>query len=813
MYQVIKFGGSSLATAERVNNVADIIKSYAAKGEPVIAVLSAVGGVTDQLLDAAKTAEKDSALAAEKAEAIRNKHYQVYPEELKDPETEQRINSAFDELQDILKAVALVRECSPRTLDHVMSFGERLNAQLMTKLLRNSGSLAEYIDTREIILTDKKHETARVLIDPTYANIRRRFTEKQIYVVTGYISSSEDGVTTTLGRGGSDYTAALVGAALNADKIEIWTDVDGFMSADPRKVDDAFVLPRVSYEEAMELSYFGAKVIHPQTLTPAIQQNIPVVIRNTFHPERQGTVISSKSEDHEHPVRGIASFHNISMFNVQGSGMVGVPGIASRLFGALAAKGINIIMITQASSEHSISFVIQTKDVEAAKDALENEFEAERVSGKIDEIDIKNDLAIIAAVGENMAGIPGISGKLFEALGHNSINVVAIAQGSSERNVSLVVNEDEAEKAVNVIHTAFYLSERVVNLFVVGTGNIGSTLLRQIREKQDRLSDKKGLHIRVCGLANVDGMVINRGGVDLSRWQELLQETDRKPDLKDLLRSINDLHLQNSILVDVTASEGVAKSYVDFLKAGVHIVTPNKRANTMDQAYYDELRALTEDHRLHYYYETTVGAGLPLISTIQDLLQSGDEILKIEGIFSGTLGYIFSNLKKDKPFSEVVKTAFERGYTEPDPRDDLSGMDVARKILILAREIGLRKELADVHVDPPLPEDINKGSLDEFWKKLPGLDDAFEQQRAQAESEGKLLRFMASLENGQCHVGIKPVSEQHVLSRADGTDNIIRIVTKRYYDNPMTVQGPGAGLEVTAGGILANIINLGFHLP
>ncbi|MDZ7722059.1 MAG: bifunctional aspartate kinase/homoserine dehydrogenase I [candidate division KSB1 bacterium] len=811
--KVIKFGGSSLATAERVNNVARIIKDIAARSESVIAVLSAVGGVTDQLLSAAKTAEKDGPLAMQKLEDIRNRHFEVYPDELTDPDVERVLRESVDELKDILRAVSMVRECSDRTLDHILSFGERLNCQLMTRLLKNSGSLASYVDARDLIITEKRRENARVLRDKTIANIQNYFTDNQIYVVTGFISSTEDGITTTLGRGGSDYTAALMGAALNVQEIEIWTDVDGFMSADPRKVGDAFVLPTVSYEEAMELSYFGAKVIHPKTLTPVIRKGIPVRIKNSFSPEKEGTVISAESGDPEHPVKGIASFHGISLINVQGSGMVGVPGIASRLFGALAHQGINIIMIVQASSEHSICFVIRSVEVETALEALKEEFKAERVSGQIDEILVQDNLAIIAAVGENMAGIPGISGKLFEALGQNSINVVAIAQGASERNVSLVVHQDDAELAVNVIHTAFYLSRRVVNLFVVGTGNIGGTLLRQIQEKQNILAYKNGLHIQVCGIANVDGMVINKDGIDLDHWKTLLDQSDKKPDMNELISIIHDLRLQNSILVDVTASDQVASTYADFLSAGIHIVTPNKRANTMGQDYYDELADLTQDHRLHYYYETTVGAGLPLISTIKDLLQSGDQVLKIEGIFSGTLGFIFSKLSADQPFSRIVREAFEKGYTEPDPRDDLSGMDVARKILILAREIGLQMELSQVQIDPPLPDEFNQGSLDEFWKKLPEMDAKFEELRRKSESENKALRYMASLEDGNPKVGIQAVNRQHVLSRADGTDNIIQIVTNRYYDNPMTVQGPGAGLEVTAGGIFANIINLGFHLP
>ncbi len=813
MFKVIKFGGSSLATSNRVKNVAHITQSIAKECETTVLVVSAIGGVTDQLIDCARTAEKDGELALQKLQAIKARHYEVYPEEMAVEETEKTILGLFNELHDVLRAVNLIRICSERTMDHVVSYGERLNALLMTRLLESSGAATEYIDAREIIQTTKKQAGARVLFDLTYAKIKERLTAPIIYVVTGFIASSDDGVTTTLGRSGSDYTAAIIGAALDVDHIEIWTDVDGFMSADPRIVDKAFVLPTVSYEEAMELSYFGAKVIHPQTLRPAIKKNIPVWIKNSFAPNKRGTIISNRGNGNDHPVKGIASFHNVAMINVQGGGMVGVPGVSARLFGALARNGINVIMITQASSEHSICLVIQSKEIELAKQALETEFEAEIMAGRIDNIGVKDNLAIIAAVGENMAGHPGISGKLFEAIGENSINVVAIAQGSSERNVSLVVNEVEAVKAVNVIHSAFYLSHRVSNVFIIGTGNIGSMLLEQMRAGLDELFEKNDLLIRVCGIADVNNMLIDDQGIDLDHWRELVDASETKTDLDNMLEQINALKLQNSIVIDLTASEEVAGRYIDFLRAGIHIVTPNKRANTMKQDYYNELMALTRDHRLHYLYETTVGAGLPLISTIKDLVQSGDEILKVEGIFSGTLGYIFSALSKEQPLSEIVRTAFDKGYTEPDPRDDLSGMDVARKILILAREIGLQMELDDVQLSSPLPPELSKGSLKDFWKRLSSLDAQFEKRRANAEAENKVLRFMASLENGVCKVGISEVSKEHLLSRADGTDNIVRITTKRYYHNPMTVQGPGAGREVTAGGIFANIINLSFHLP
>ena len=812
MIKVLKFGGTSLGTESRVNSVANLVREAFIEASPLVVVVSAVGGVTEQLLECARIAEKDGLLAQSKIEIVRQRHFKVFREELKDKNTLEIISSLFIELQDILKGVSLVRECSPRTTDIVLSFGERLAAQLMTALLKSKNTPTEYIDTRDTIITDNKHGGARVLNSITYNRIKERIKSPHVYIVTGFIGSSEDGVTTTLGRGGSDYTAALFGAALDAEQIEIWTDVDGFMSADPRLVKEAFVLPSVSYEEAMEMSYFGAKVIHPQTLEPAIKKNIPVLIKNTFAPENPGTIISSEAGDFEHPVKGIASFDGMSLINTQGTGMVGVPGIASRLFGALANCNISVIMISQGSSEHSICFVVKTDEAQSACEAIKQEFEAEIVAGKIDEIEQTDNLTIIAAVGENMHGTPGVAGKLFGALGENSINVIAIAQGSSERNVSLVVNGNDAVKAVNVIHSTFYLSHRVANLFIVGTGMIGSTLLNQIKERQQQLAVKHGLLLNICGLANSKKLLIDESGINLNNWQERFKTDGQSFSTGQLLTAIKNMRLVNSIFIDATASDDIASCYVDFLKAGVHIVTPNKRANTMDLDYYDQLMALTKEHRLHYYYEATVAAGLPLISTIKNLKNSGDEIYRIEGILSGTLSYLFNTLSAEKPFSQVVHKAHQKGFTEPDPRDDLTGMDVARKLLILAREIGLRMELADVKVQSLLPDELMDGNLDVFWEKLPEVDALFENKRAAAAQKGKKLRYIAELEDNICCVAVKKVDQNHPLALSGATDNIIRIKSKRYSDSPLTIKGPGAGREVTAGGVFADIISLCFHL-
>jgi aspartokinase/homoserine dehydrogenase 1 len=812
MVRVLKFGGSSLSSTKRVENAAEIAQKTEQGKHTVIMVVSAVGGITDMLIDCAYTASKDWIQAKKKIENIKKRHYKVYGKKLQDPQTQKQVEKLFGEFRDLIKGISLVQECSPQTLDLIVSFGERWSALLMSALLKNNNAKSEYVDARELFITEKKHGGARLLEASSTHKILERFNQNKIYVVTGYISRTEDGITTNLGRGGSDFTASFIGAALNVEKIEIWTDVDGFMSADPRMVKDAFVLPKITYEEAMELSYFGAKVIHPQTLAPAIQKNIPVVIRNSFKPENPGTIISKEGYDSEHPVKGIASFDGISLINVQGSGMVGVPGIANRLFGAMADQDINVIMISQASSERSICFVVKTKDADHACSAIRDEFETEIIAKKIDSIEHIDELTIIAAVGEDMRGTPGISGKLFAALGRNAINVIAIAQGSSERNVSLVIQTAEAFQAVNAIHSSFYLEHRISNLFLIGTGNIGSTLLSQIQGAQHKLLKESGLLLQLCGLANEDKMMFDKEGINIKKWQNTLLKSENSSDLDLFLHKLRELRLANSILIDATASKNVASRYHEFLSYGIHVVTPNKLANTMEQKYYNKLKSMTVDHRLHYYYETTVGAGLPIINTIQGLIRSGDEVTKIQGILSGTLSYLFNNLSKTKKFSQVLKEAYEKGFTEPDPRDDLLGMDVARKLLIMAREIGLDMELSDVQIEYLVPEKYRSIPLDEFWERSHELDDNFTSLLEKAHKKDKVIRYIASLENKRCKVQIEYLEKNNELAQCSATDNIIRITTKRYHDSPMIIKGPGAGREVTAAGVLADIIRLAFHL-
>jgi bifunctional aspartokinase / homoserine dehydrogenase 1 len=811
--KVLKFGGTSLANSERIHTVFNIIKQNLSAGEnKIIVVVSATAGTTDELVSSTEAAIQKEATAQFILKNLKNRHKAIFEPLIKDLSFMSAIDPLYQELQGLIHGISLVHECSPRVLDYVVSFGERLCAQYLSLYGESLNLPVQYIDARSIIKTEKQHNGAAIHLQESEALIQDKTKQDRIYLVTGFISSSLDEVTTNLGRGGSDFSAAIIGSALNADQVEIWTDVDGFMSADPNLVKDAFVLPQVSYEEAMELSYFGAKVIHPQTLMPAIRKNIPVYIKNTLNPAQPGTLISSNRNHASHPVRGIASVNGISMINVQGSGMVGVPGISSRLFNALAQKSINVIMISQASSEHSICFVIDSRMADEACAALVKEFAYEQSTGKIDVIDKIDALTILAAVGENMRGTPGIAGRLFSALGRNSINVLAIAQGSSERNVSVVIHEQKAKKAVNVIHSSFYLAHRIANLFLFGAGQVGGVLLEQIKDNATHLRNEHNLQLNICGIANSKKMLLNPQAIDLSQWQEELATSTKKSDLQQVLRFIQAEQIHNAIFIDATASKEVALSYPFFLRQGIHIVTPNKRANTMTYDYYRELKSLVRNHGAQYGYETTVGAGMPIISTIGSFLKSGDHIQQITGILSGTLNFLFSNLSARRKFSTILKQAYQRGYTEPDPREDLNGMDVGRKVLILAREIGMKPDIEDIDIQTVLPEKVNTLSLQAFWQKLPDYDSYFEQLRLEAKKRKRVLRFVGVVEPDHCFAKILEIDRNDELAQIKSTDNIVLIKTDRYQQSPMCIKGPGAGLQVTAAGILGDIIGLVHHL-
>ncbi len=652
-------------------------------------------------------------------------------------------------------------------------------------------------------------------MEVTVKNIKEYFkAHNQIQVITGFVSSTDKNETTTLGRGGSDYTASIFGSALDAEEIEIWTDVDGVLTTDPRQVKKAFSLSEMTYEEAMEMSHFGAKVIYPPTLQPAFKKKIPLRIRNTFNRDFKGTLIKSIADSGKYLVKGISSIREISLVNFQGSGMVGVAGVSSRLFGVLADNSINLILITQASSEHSICFAIDPKDGALAKKVIEEEFSREIEAGKIDLIAIEEHMSIVAIIGENMANTPGISGKLFNALGKNGVNVAAIAQGSSERNVSIVIAQKDTSKTLNTIHEVFFLSDiKTLNVFIVGVGLIGGTLIEQIASHNQKLVKDHALKINIVGMTNSKKMIFSDEGLDLENWKDRLVNKGEPTSISGFIEKMEKLNLQNSVFIDCTSSADVVNEYERVLKHSVSIATPNKLASSGDFQLFRTLKALALKNDVKFVYETNVGAGLPVITTLNDLKFSGDKILKIEGVLSGTLSYIFNSFTDGAKFSEVVKQARDQGFTEPDPRDDLNGMDVARKILILSREIGMDISLDDVKINNILPQScIDADSVDAFFDELEKANDYFEELRIEAEKSGKVLRFIAKMNNGRASVGLESVDQTNPFFALDGSDNMISFTTDRYLERPLVIKGPGAGAEVTAAGVFAEIISISHFL-
>lgn len=818
--KILKFGGTSVGDAKSIRNILDIISSYREKNVPVAVVVSAMSGVTNTLIETGKKASVNDESFRDSIKSIEEKHYTAI-RELIDARRQShvfaKVKYMFNELDDLLNGIFLLRELSLRTLDLVQSFGERFSAYIISESLQQRDIDAEYLDSRSLVKTDQTFGKAKVNFTQTSENITKYFSHrKALQVITGFIGSTDLNETTTLGRGGSDYTASIFASALNAGEIEIWTDVDGVMTADPKSVKSAFSLPSVSYSEAMEMSHFGAKVIYPPTLQPAFSANIPIRIRNTFNPSFEGTLISKVSGAIDFPVKGISSIKDISLFNVMGSGMVGVPGVASRLFGCLAKNEINVILITQASSEHSICFAVSPEDAKAAKEALENEFRYELQSNKIDAVHVEEDLSVVAIIGENMRNTAGISGKMFSALGKNGINVGAIAQGSSELNISVVIAYNDLSKALNALHEAFFLSDiKTLNLFMAGTGLIGTALLGQIEKQFNYLYKEQQLKINIVGATNSRKMYFDLTGIALNKggWKDQLLQEGEKADLKLFVERMKQMNLQNSVFVDCTSSYDVVKHYEELLRSHISIVTPSKLANSGSYAEYRKIRDLAVRYGAKFLYETNVGAGLPVITTLADLKNSGDKILKIEGVLSGTLSYIFNSFKKGVRFADVVRKAKELGYTEPDPRQDLSGMDVARKILILARETGLKLEPEDIKVENILPENCLKApSVEAFFKELELSDDVFEAMRSKAEDERKVLRYIAKLENNEVTVGLEVVDPAHPFYILSGSDNIISFTTERYKARPLVVKGPGAGAEVTAAGVFADIISVSAYL-
>lgn len=816
--KVLKFGGTSVANADRIKSVKDIVLTTLEQGHNVVVVVSALGGLTDTLIETAKMAESGNDGFREKADDIYYRHRQVVEALFTDQELV-RVRSYLKEqkqdLENLLHGIYLVKELSLRVLDCVMSYGEMMSSFIVAQYLSKymPAGAVKYIDARQMIKTDSEFGSARVDFEATNANVTEHIGKHNggVCVMGGFIASNAAQVTTTLGRGGSDYTSAIVGAALEANEIEIWTDVNGVMTADPRKVKKAFSLHEMTYEEAMEMSHFGAKVIHPPTVQPAFDQQIPLRIRNTFNPAFEGTLITSNPTADNYPVKGITSIGDISLVTVQGSGLIGVMGIAGRLFNALAREKVNIILITQASSEHSISFAVRPTDAPKSKKAIESEFKFEMRSNMVDEVEVENNLSIVAVIGSNMKNAVGTAGQMFIALGRNGVNIRAIAQGSSELNISTVVGKPYETKALNALHDAFFLSgTRTMHLFVIGTGLIATTLLNQIRRQQAYLFDKQGIDVKVVAVTNTHQMLINEDGIDLGKWRENINAKGEKAALNDFVTRMLHINLPNSIFIDCTAHEAPVGFYEQILSASISIVTPNKLANSGSMADYLKLRGIAAKYRAKFLYETNVGAGLPVISTLRDLLQSGDEVMRIEAVLSGSLSFIFNNFVKDAKFSDVVREAQRRGFTEPDPRIDLSGMDVARKVLILSREIGELIELDDMNIENILPEVCQKAkTVEDFFKALEAENDYFAQMRAQAEQKGRVMRYIATIERGKTSVTLKEVDANNPFYALSGSDNMIVFTTARYNERPLVVKGPGAGAEVTAAGVFAEIISIG----
>ena len=804
-----------MGTVESISNVISIVRQRAERGS-VAVVVSAMKGVTDQLVETCDQMERSSFSYRETIEALEKRHFDIARTML--PAQEQsdlitELKMLLNELEDVLQGVSLVQEITPKTRDFVMGFGERLSAKILTYLVISHKIETEYADARSFIVTDSRFGNARVDQKVTYDNIRSYFSvegKPKVFVVTGFIAANERKLSTTLGRGGSDYTAALIGAALNTELIEIWTDVNGLMTANPVKVKRAFPIHEISYEEAMELSHFGAKVIYPPTLIPALKAQIPIVIKNTFDPTQPGTSIRKEIAPTNNLIKGLSSIDNITMLTVKGGGMIGVSGIAARIFNSLANANVNIIMITQASSEHTVSIAVLPVQTDIAKNAIHSEFEEELIGHEIDEIEVERELSVIAIVGDNMRNIPGIAGRVFRALGRNGINIRAIAQGSSERNISFVVKNRDENKAINTLHDAFFLAGvKTVNLYVAGVGLIGGTLLEMISEQLQVFYDEYNIEFCLRGVANSRKMLIREDGITLSSWKDDLDDKGETTDLKLFVEQVKDHNLPNSIFVDCTASDEVSNIYPNLLSASISVVTPNKKANSGSLQFYKELHDLADKHNVAFMYETNAGAGLPIISTINELVSTGDHVHRIEGVLSGTLSYIFNNYSGDKKFSDIVRQAREKGYTEPDPREDLNGQDVARKLLILAREAGFKIEPEDIEVQNLVPEEARNGSdIEGFFEILKKHDDDFESLRTNAEENGKKLCYIARFENGRGVVKLEQISRDHPFFGLDGSDNIMALYTRYYKESPMVIKGPGAGANVTSGGIVADILRV-----
>lgn len=812
---VHKFGGSSLATAERFRRVADIVVAQQ-RGRLGI-VVSAIGGFTDALLGLVASASRGTE-TPDTALAELRMRYQGIVEELLDESARGPVLAAFerdcDDIRHVLQALLLVRAASPRSRDLVGGFGELWSARLMTAYLatRKDLSLAvDWLDARQVLIVEPGEMGPAVCWEET----QRRLAERGlanfagIVVITGFIATDTEGLQTTLGRDGSDYSASIFGALLSASEINIWTDVSGVMSGDPGRVPEAAVITDLSYSEAMELAYFGARVLHPQTMAPAVRDSIPIRIRSTFDPTGRGTRVAADPPAGQR-VKGVSAVDGVALINLEGAGMIGVPGTADRLFGALRAAGVSVILISQGSSEHSICFAVPEASAEQVRRVVERAFASELQQGLVNRVGVSRKCSILAVVGDGMAGLPGVAGRFFGTLGRAGINVRAIAQGASERNISAVVDTEDAARAVRAVHSSFYLSAKTLSIGIIGPGTVGGALLEQLDAERDRLRRDFNLDLRVRGIATSQRMLLGARDVALSGWRETLDQHGVPTNLDAFTDHVQADHLPHAVIIDCTANQDIAMRYETWLSRGIHVITPNKRANSGPWPAYEAIRRACREHNSHYLYETTVGAGLPVIQTLRDLRDTGDQIVSIQGIFSGTLAYLFNLYDGSRRFSDIVREARARGYTEPDPREDLSGMDVARKTIILAREAGLTLELADIPVRSLVPAGLESGSVDEFMSRLAEHDEAMGALVAEAGANDQVLRYVGHLDvaGGRASVDLARFERDHPFARINLTDNIVQYVTRRYSENPLIVQGPGAGPEVTAGGVFADLLRL-----
>lgn len=812
--KVLKFGGTSVGSANNINQVISILENES-KTDQVICVVSAVGGVTDKLLSAGRLAQLKNEDYKEVFSGIQRIHLKLIESLIpkKNKEIINHTEAKLQELKDLLDGLFLINELSPKTSDKLVSFGELLSSYILTETLKSRGIYAEGKNAQELIVTNSNFTKAEVLYKDTNSLIKTYFksANQDITVVPGFVSKSNLGEITTLGRGGSDFTAAIIAAALKVKQLEIWTDVSGMYTANPKLVKQSFPIKQLSYQEAMELSHFGAKVLYPPTVQPALDLNIPIHIKNTLKPDEHGTIISSKTESTGNtPVKGITNINDISLLTLQGSGMVGIPGFSKRLFETLAQEKINIIFITQASSEHSICFGIDVTDAQKAKAAIDQTFENEISLHKIDPILVESGLSIIALIGDQMKSFQGISGKMFSALGKNNINIRAIAQGASERNISAVINKNDVKKALNVLHERFFeVKTKQLNVFIVGIGNVGEKLIDQIGQQHSFLKKKLKIDVRIAGMANSRKMIFNENGINLNDWASQFHYAE-KSNLQKFFNTVVALNLRNSIFVDITADQVVSQWYNDYLKQSIAVVACNKIACSGTFENYKKLHELSLNYNVPFLYETNVGAGLPIINTLKNLVASGDKVTSIQAVLSGSLNFVFNNFSDRTNFHDTVKRAQFEGYTEPDPRIDLSGIDVARKILILARENGGAMEIEDIENNSFLTQaNMESSSVDDFYKTLKADEAHFQKLYASAKAKNCRLKYVAEYKKGKAKVGLREIPEGHPFYNLEGKDNIVMFFTERYPEQPLIVKGAGAGADVTASGLFADIIKIG----